>query len=158
MERQGLAHLSSVTLHGAGNFVLEHLIRALPLRDTHLKAFMISAIEMDLDELRRTVNDCLNVYLNKVMRQNSSMNPDLDRIIMEDSAVLCEDVAPNMTTNGDCTKFTIREVIKRQSAVSCITCAEAGLDILYKAITESNWTEFDHVLVKEVLKHDEAPQ
>ena len=153
MERQGLAHLSSVTLHRAGDFVLEHLIRALPLRDTHLKAFMISTIEMDLDELRRTGNDCLDVYLNKLMLQNSSMNPDLDRIFMEDSAVLCEDVAPNMKTVGDFTKFTIQEVIKRQSAVSCINCVEAGLDILYKAITESNWKEFDHV-----LKHDKAPQ
>ncbi|PSR89739.1 Macrolide export protein like [Actinidia chinensis var. chinensis] len=150
---QGLAHLSSVTLHRAGDFVLEHLIRALPLRDTHLKAFMISTIEMDLDELRRTGNDCLDVYLNKLMLQNSSMNPDLDRIFMEDSAVLCEDVAPNMKTVGDFTKFTIQEVIKRQSAVSCINCVEAGLDILHKAITESNWKEFDHV-----LKHDKAPQ
>ncbi|XP_057480485.1 uncharacterized protein LOC130767594 isoform X2 [Actinidia eriantha] len=150
---QGLAHLSSVTLHRARDFVLEHLIRALPLRDTHLKAFMISAIEMDLDELRRTGNDCLDVYLNKLMMQNSSMNPDLDRIFMEDSAVLCENVAPNMKTVGDFTKFTIREVIKRQSAVSCITCVEAGLDILHKAITESNWKEVDHV-----LKHDKAPQ
>ncbi|GFZ17664.1 hypothetical protein Acr_26g0009340 [Actinidia rufa] len=124
---QGLAHLSSVTLHRAGDFVLEHLIRALPLRDTHLKAFMISAIEMDLDELRRTGNDCLDVYLNQLMLQNSSMSPGLDRIFMEDSAVLCEDVAPNMKNTG--------------------------LDILHKAITESNWKEFDHV-----LKHDKAPQ
>ncbi|KAL7172646.1 hypothetical protein ACSBR2_032179 [Camellia fascicularis] len=155
---QGLAHLSSDTLHRARDFVLEHLIHTLPLRDTHLRDFTIATIEMDLDELRRTRNDFLNVYLNKLVLQNSSVNPDLDRRgFMEDSIVSSQDIVPNTKIEGDFTEYTIQELIRRQSAVSCISSAEAGLDILCKAIRQGNWNKPDHGLFEELLKHASAP-
>lgn len=155
---QGLAHLSSDTLHRARDFVLEHLIHTLPLRDTHLRDFTIATIEMDLDELRRTRNDFLNVYLNKLVLQNSSANPDLDRRgFMEDSIVSSQDIVPNTKIEGDFTEYTIQELIRRQSAVSCISSAEAGLDILCKAIRQGNWNKSDHGLFEELLKHASAP-
>ncbi|CAL5353589.1 unnamed protein product [Camellia sinensis] len=155
---QGLAHLSSDTLHRARDFVLEHLIHTLPLRDTHLRDFTIATIEMDLDELWRTRNDFLNVYLNKLVLQNPSVNPDLDRRgFMEDSILSSQDIVPNTKIEGDFTEYTIQELIRRQSAVSCISSAEAGLDILCKAIRQGNWNKSGHGLFEELLKHASAP-
>ncbi|XP_052171426.1 uncharacterized protein LOC127787422 isoform X2 [Diospyros lotus] len=155
---QGIAHLSSVTLRQASNFVLQYLLHALPLRDAHLKAFAIAAIEMDLSELQRTENDCIEVYLRRLVLQKSCADPDLDcRAFMEGSLISSRDVS-NMKIDGDFTRPTIQELAKRQLAVSCISSAEAGLDILCKSIRQRNWNESDSSSFKELQNHATAPQ
>ena len=66
---QGLEQLSSTTLGRARKFVLEHLIRALPLREAHLRAFITGTIELDLGDIHSTESDPLNIYLDEYIHQ-----------------------------------------------------------------------------------------
>ncbi|GJU77732.1 hypothetical protein Tco_1274802 [Tanacetum coccineum] len=61
----GPKHMSSATLGQARYFILEHLLRTLPMRDAHLKSVLESTIQMDLDELHKTKTNYLDVYLDK---------------------------------------------------------------------------------------------
>ncbi|KAK9281985.1 hypothetical protein L1049_004895 [Liquidambar formosana] len=154
---QGLAHMSSVTLARARDFVLAHLLHTLPLRNAHLRAFLLATIDMDLDELRETENDCLHVYLDKLMLLNTSISPVRDkRGLVKDSMTSSPGVAPNIKIEGctgnDLTKVTVQELLKRQFAVSCISSAEKGLDVLSKTIRHSNLTKSDNSLCKELPK------
>lgn len=154
---QGLAQLSSTTLSRARNFVLEHLIHTLPLRDAHLRAFLTATIEMDLDELQRTENDSLNVYLDKLMLQNTPFDPVSDgRYFMQESRISFPEVVHSQIaeygTNGISSMLSIQEITRRQLAVSCISSAETGLDILSKSLTQSNWDELGNILLKKKLK------
>lgn len=154
---QGLAQLSSTTLSRARNFVLEHLIHTLPLRDAHLRAFLTATIEMDLDELQRTENDSLNVYLDKLMLQNTPFDPVSDgRYFMQESRISFPEVVHSQIaeygTNGISSMLSIQEITRRQLAVSCISSAETGLDILSKSLSQSNWDELGNILLKKKLK------
>ncbi|KAF5741828.1 hypothetical protein HS088_TW10G00834 [Tripterygium wilfordii] len=131
---QGLAHLSSATLCRARKFVLKHLFHTLPLRDMHLRDFLLATIETDLNQLSKTDHDCLDVYLNKLRLQNSSV----------DSAPsmrgLAEKIAPSliMESDNDSTTVTIHELLKRQSAVSCLSMTERGLDVVAKTMRHNS--------------------
>ncbi|KAJ9169664.1 hypothetical protein P3X46_017826 [Hevea brasiliensis] len=150
----GLANLSYGTLNRARNFVLAHLFHTLPLRDSHLRAFLTAIIEMDLDKHSGSEHECLSVYLNK-------FNLVPERIgLVKDSVIAVEDITPTMKlgrfTDDDLTKFTLQELFKRQSAVSCISKVGTGLDILSKAIRCCSWTDSDSSLSEEHLKHEGA--
>ncbi|XWS76204.1 hypothetical protein CRYUN_Cryun01aG0155500 [Craigia yunnanensis] len=67
---QGLTHLSSATLRRARGLLLKHLLHNLPLRDSHLRAFLTAIIEMDRSDLSETEHDCLNANLNNLTLQN----------------------------------------------------------------------------------------
>ncbi|XP_059660296.1 uncharacterized protein LOC132306762 [Cornus florida] len=157
---QGLAHLSSVTLSRARDFVVKQLIHALPMRDPHLRASILATIEMDLDELQRTESDYLHVYLEKLILQNSSWDPVLyTRDFSEDSTISSPNIQNRKTQDcisGEFTKFTIQELRRRQLVVSCISSAETGLDILSKIIRQTKWTDSDISLFKKQSKHATA--
>ncbi|WJZ90747.1 hypothetical protein VitviT2T_009872 [Vitis vinifera] len=141
---QGLAQLSSVTLSRAKSFVLEHLIQTLTLRDAHLEAFLTASIGMDLDELSGTEQDCLSLYMNRLMLQNPSANMKTEKC-----------------TDDDFTTCTLQELLKRQFAVLCVSSTEKGLDILSKTIRHNNWTESESNSFKKLnqvtslLSHDQ---
>ncbi|KAM1483825.1 hypothetical protein TB2_035073 [Malus domestica] len=144
---KGLAHLSSDTLAKARRFVLEHLIHTLPLRDVHLRALLTATVELDLEELSETEHDFLNAYFNKLKSQNT---------------LLDQRIAP-ATTTENCgsdgfTRYVVQELLRRWSAASFITSVEAGLDVLSQSVRHSNWSEFDDNLLKEQLKHENAPE
>ncbi|XP_011011162.1 PREDICTED: uncharacterized protein LOC105115829 isoform X2 [Populus euphratica] len=158
---QGLANLSCDTLSRARSFVLAHLFQTLPLRDSHLKAFLTAVIEMELERVSESEHDCLSVYLNKL----KPWNPQLDLILerrgfVKDSMVLSEEISQTVKfgkfSDDDLTKLTLQEVFKRQSAVSCISTVETGLDVLSNAIRCSSGTESDSSMLEE-LKLDGAP-
>ncbi|KAL5996915.1 hypothetical protein ACLOJK_007839 [Asimina triloba] len=71
---QGLANLSSRALIKAKDFILRHLLQILPLRDSHLSALLTAAIEIDLDELRKTRLNAQEAYIDKLMYQMTSVN------------------------------------------------------------------------------------
>ncbi|XP_021281321.1 uncharacterized protein LOC110414452 isoform X2 [Herrania umbratica] len=150
---QGLAHLSSATLRRARCYMLEHLLRNLPLRDSHLKAVLTATIEMDLSALSETEHDCLNAYLNKLTLQN--------RLCTGDLITSSLDVTPTVETedsgSDNFTKLAVQELFRRQSSVSCISTIEEGLDILSKAVRQSSWTESDCSLFREKMKHESLP-
>ncbi|CAK7349335.1 unnamed protein product [Dovyalis caffra] len=159
---QGLANLSCDTLGRGRSFALAHLFQILPLRDSNLKAFLTAVIEMDLDRISESEHDCLSVYLNKLKLQSASLNLVLERRGFEkDSMVLSEEVSQTLNvgkfTDDDLTELTLQEIFKRQSAVSCITTVETGLDVLSNAIRCSNGTESDHSLFEEQLKLNRTP-
>ncbi|KAL5792688.1 hypothetical protein ACOSP7_001282 [Xanthoceras sorbifolium] len=159
---QGLSHLSSVTLSRARAFVSEHLIRALPLSNSHLRAFLRAIIEMDLNLLSETDFHCVNVYLNKLTLLDSSLDwvPD-SRVSVKEPIMPYSDIAPTMKsdtcTGDDFTKFAVQGFLKRQSAVSCISTIKTGLDILSSVIKHSNLTESENSLIEEHLKQDGSP-
>ncbi|KAF9669769.1 hypothetical protein SADUNF_Sadunf14G0142000 [Salix dunnii] len=145
---QGLANLSCDTLSRARSFVLAHLFQTLPLRDSHLKAFLSAVIEMELEMISEPNHDCLSVYLNKLKLQNPLLDLVLERRgFVKDSMVLSEEISQTVrfgrSTDDDLTKLTLQEVFKRQSAVSCISTLETGLDVLSNAIRYSSGTESD---------------
>lgn len=153
---QGLEQLSSTTLGRARKFLLEHLIRALPLREAHLKALLTGTIEVDLDDIRRIESDPLNIYLDELMLKSATMDPASEgRSFMQESRTSPEAV-PNLTSeygsDGNFTMLSIHELIKRHLSVSCMSSVESGLDILSKTLTESNWSSLSDMLVTKKLK------
>ncbi|KAJ4822749.1 hypothetical protein Tsubulata_004134 [Turnera subulata] len=155
---QGLATLSCDTLTRARSFVLLLLFHNLPLRDSHLRAFIMAVIEMDLDKLSVSENDCLRVYLDRLTLQNTSCDLFLERRgSMKHSGILCGEISAsrieNSADNG-LTEFALQEIFKRQSVVSCISTVETGLDILSNAIRYNSSNEYDGQLCKEKLNLD----
>ncbi|PQQ17573.1 uncharacterized protein Pyn_26224 [Prunus yedoensis var. nudiflora] len=144
---KGLVHLSSATLTTARRFVLEHLIHTLPLRDAHLRALLMATVEMDLEELSETEHDILNAYFNKLKLQNTT----LQRSIAPATKI------ENCAGDGF-TKYVVQELLKRWSKVSLISAVEAGLDVLSQSVRHNSWSEFDDSLLKEQLKHENAPE
>ncbi|TXG63883.1 hypothetical protein EZV62_010877 [Acer yangbiense] len=159
---QGLSHLSSATLSRARAFVSEHLLRALPLRDSHLRAFLRATIEMDLNLLLETDYHCLNLYLNKLTLMDSSLNlaPE-SGVSVKKPIILSSDITPttknDTCTGDDFTKFAVEGLLKRQSAVSCISTVKTGFDILSSVIKHVNLTDSDNSLIEEHLKQDGNP-
>lgn len=153
---QGLSCLSSTTLSKGRAFVSEHLIRALPLRDAHLWAFLRATIETDLTELREREHDFLNMYLNKLTLLDSSL--DFVQQPTRDLITSSSDITQNMETdksNGEnFTKFAVDGLLKRQSAVSCISTVQRSLDILCSAIKCDSWINSDNSLMQEHLQQD----
>lgn len=156
---QGLEHLSSTTLGRARKFVLEHLIRALPLREAHLRALMTGVIEVDLDDISRTEGDPLNIYLDELMLKSATMDPALEgRSLTQESGTSPNAVA-NLTSEygseGNFTMLSIHKLIKRHLSVSCMSSVESGLDLLSKTLTESNWSSLSDMSVTKKLKPPE---
>lgn len=120
----------------------------------------MATIEMDIDELSETENDCLNVYLNKLKQLNALTNSVPSRR-HKDSVTLSEDI--NLVSeigicNGDSfTKYAVQELLKRWFPVSCILAIGKGLDILSNNIKYSSWNKFDDSLFKEHLRNEDAP-
>ncbi|GKV01763.1 hypothetical protein SLEP1_g14295 [Rubroshorea leprosula] len=155
---QGLAHLSSATLGRARGFILEHFIQNLPLRETHLRAVLTAAIEMDLSDLSETRHDNLSAYLNKLTLQNTSLKQVQHRSSgMKDSVISYQDQPPTneneKCSSDDFTPLAIQELIRRQHAMSCISTAEAVLDKVSNA-ANCSICKSDYVLLGEQLKHD----
>jgi len=159
IKKQGLAHLTSATLTKARGFVLEHFIQTLPLRDSHLRAFLTAVIEMELDELSETQHDCLNAYLNKLTLQNTSLNsiPD-DRGFTKDLVISSPNIASinkiEKCIGDDFTRHAVQEIFKRRCAVSCISTVETGLNTLSNVIRHSS--QSDSNLLNEQLKNENA--
>ncbi|XP_076942142.1 uncharacterized protein LOC143611924 [Bidens hawaiensis] len=133
---QGLTHLSSVTLSKARFFILEHLFRTLPMRDSHIKAVVKATIEMDLDELQKTEINYLDVYMDKLKLRN-------EEGIMGFSPIPCPgDYNLHMKgkdgMKADLTMLAILGIKKRELAVSCVSSIEASVDVLAKTITQVN--------------------
>ncbi|KAF3436096.1 hypothetical protein FNV43_RR23188 [Rhamnella rubrinervis] len=159
---QGFAHISSATLTKARGFVLAHFIHTLPLRDAHLKAFLMATIEMDLDELSGTENDCLNAYMNKLKLQDASTHSVLSRRLFDKDSFLASEDTTLVSKVGKCTgdsftKYAVQELLNRWYPVSCISTIKKGLDILADNIRYSSWNEFDDNLFKEQLRHEDPP-
>lgn len=155
---QGLSHISTAALSKGRAFVSEHFIRALPLSDAHLEAFLRAAIEMDLNELVDKEHDCLDVYLTKLTLLDSAVN--LVQEPMGDSTMPSSDIALateiDKSTAEDFTHLAVQGFLQRQSAVSCISTVKSGLDILYSAIKRDSWISSNNSLVEEHLPQDRS--
>lgn len=155
---QGLSHLSTAVLSKGRAFVCEHFIRALPLSDAHLEAFLRAAIEMDLNELMEKEHDCFNIYLSKLTLLDSTVN--LVHEPMRDSTMPSSEIAPTMdidiSTAEDFAHLAVQGLLKRQSAVSCISTVKSGLNILSSAIKRDSWTSSDNSLVEVHLRQDRS--
>lgn len=153
---QGLEQLSSTTLGKARKFVLKHLIRALPLREAHLKAFMTGTIEVDLDDIGRIESDPLNIYLDELMLKSATLDPASEGTSFMQELRTSPKSVPNLTfeygSDGNFTMLSINELMKRHLSVSCMSSVESGLDILSKTLTESNWSSLSDMLVAKKLK------
>ncbi|KAI3449816.1 hypothetical protein Pfo_006481 [Paulownia fortunei] len=155
---QGLAHLSCTTLGRAREILLEHLIHTLPLRESHLKAIVTASVEMDFSKLKRIDNDCLNVYLEKLMRiPSKGVNLSESRNFMEVSNIPSPDAVPtgklDNWVDGDFSVSAIQQLGKRQLAVSCLSAVETGLENLWKTIRQSMHDELGNTSNSEPIKH-----
>ncbi|KAL8547901.1 hypothetical protein ACS0TY_007275 [Phlomoides rotata] len=136
---QGLAHLSCTTLGRARDLVLEHLIHPLPLRDSHLNAIMSASIEMDLSEHKRIDNDVLDAYLEKLMTLPSKgLSLSESRNSVEDLNLSTPEIVQSgkhdSSVDGDFTESAIKQLRKRQQAVSYISVVEAALENLWRTV------------------------
>lgn len=141
---QDLAHLSCVMLVRARDLMLEHLIHTYPLRESHLKAIITASAEMDISNLKRIDNNGLDVYLEKLMLIPSN-GPNLNESInFEDHA---------NWGDGDFSMNTIQQLGIRQSAVSCSTVAEVGLENIWRTLRPMMHDELGCTSNSELLKH-----
>ncbi|XP_021893818.1 uncharacterized protein LOC110811587 [Carica papaya] len=155
---QGLSHISSATLSRGRDLVLEHFIGNLPLSDGYLRAFLTATIEMDLSELSQVEHGCLNAYLNKLMLLDASVHLLADkRGSIKDSSLSSLDDSTTMmidqSKGDDFTKQTVKELLKRQSAVSCISTAESGLHVLSNIIRHGSL--IDNLLKDQISRDKE---
>ncbi|XP_065874638.1 uncharacterized protein [Euphorbia lathyris] len=154
---KGLANLSCNTLVKARNLVLEHFFHTLPLRDSHLMVFLTAIIEMDLEKLSGSEHDYLPIYLNKLtMNAPFHLVPE-KRGHIEDSVIISKTMETGTCPDDDLTKFTLQELLRRQSAVSGILTIGTGLDILSNAFRCSNCTDFQSSSYEEELKPERTP-
>lgn len=148
---QGLKHMSSATLGQARYFILEHLLRTLPMRDAHLKAVLEATIEMDLAELHKTETNYLDVYLEKLTLKN-------EEGIMDFSPIPCADDILDPKAEKDMkieelTTIAIEGIKKRQLAVSRVKSIETSVDVLAKTATHGNSNELLDVFLQEKENH-----
>lgn len=143
---KGLAHLSFTTLNTARDFVLQHFIHTMPLRDAHLGAFLNGVVEMDLDGIFEVKEDCFRVNFEKLKLLGTTINPLLDEKGFKDDPIIgSPNIGPSLKVGrcgkGVLTELTVQELLKRQLAVSCIASLESGLDIFSKIVRDGNWNE-----------------
>ncbi|OMO64920.1 hypothetical protein CCACVL1_21601 [Corchorus capsularis] len=147
---KGLAHLSSASLRRARDFMVEHLLHNLPLRDSHLREFLTAIVDMDITDLSQKEHDCLNVYLNKLTLQNRLFN-------IKSSPDAASTVETEESDSDNFTKLAVHELLRRQSVVSCISTIEEGVDFLSNAVRQSSLAESDCSLFREETKHERLP-
>lgn len=138
---QGLAHFSSKVLSKASEFMLEHLISVFPLRDEHLKALLTANVEMDYHMHQKTDNRSLNEIFETLMC-NTSKNPvPNERNFLREESL---NSSPNSSPRGQAddsircgfSLFTAQVLERRQLAVSLISSAETGLNILSSGLRD----------------------
>lgn len=138
---QGLAHFSSKVLSKASEFILEHLISVFPLRDEHLKALLTANVEMDYHMHQKTDNRSLNEIFETLMC-NTSKNPvPNERNFLREESL---NSSPNSSPRGQAddsircgfSLFTAQVLERRQLAVSLISSAETGLNILSSGLRD----------------------
>lgn len=140
---------------------MDHFIHTLPLRDSHLRDFLLVTIQMDLDELSGTEHDRLSAYLSKLKLQNKSTYS------VQNGGFSSEDSIPSqdfflVKEAGECdgssfTKYAAQKIVKRWSVVSDISTIEKSLKPISDTIICSSWKELDDRLFKEQLKQNDAP-
>lgn len=146
---QGLLHISSDTLVWARGLVIEHMIHTLPLRGAHLRSVLTAAIEMDLDALPGTTNDCLSKYLNKLNLQYNSID-SLDCTSCEKKLALGVEILDSYAW----TRMSIRELSRRQSAVSDISSLQKSLYAFSTTIRNNVSFKVDSSMPREQLKNE----
>ncbi|KAL0287021.1 UNVERIFIED_CONTAM: hypothetical protein Sangu_2713100 [Sesamum angustifolium] len=155
---QGLARLSCTTLCRAREFLLEHLIHTLPLRESHLKAIMTASVEMDFSKLQRMDNDCVDVYLESLRRiPSKGLNLSESRNVMEGFKIS----SPSAVRSGkqdsvvDCdfSVSAIQQLGRRQLAVSCCSALETGLENMWRIIGQSMHAELGSTSNSELMEH-----
>ncbi|RAL43446.1 hypothetical protein DM860_012587 [Cuscuta australis] len=134
---KGLEHLSSKNLNNARCLMLERLTHALPLRDSHLRALLTAAVEMDSNRVLKGNSDsfekrCKNLLQNEPTESAFSSHSHF-----------IEASASTETNNAACSFSFIaaREIERRHLAVSSLSAAEACLDILFKSVCQLNISE-----------------
>ncbi|KAJ4956360.1 hypothetical protein NE237_013143 [Protea cynaroides] len=174
--QQGLANLSSAILSRAREFVLQHLFHALPLRDSHLSSLLTAAVELDLNDLTGREYDYLNVYLDKLKLKTTSFNLAAEmRDFMKNSMIshpndcaAVGSVDPGSPLNvssfklkvchsAEYSKLMVQELLNRQTAVSCISSNEIGLDLLSETILHGKCLGSDGNLLEKCLNCDTSP-
>lgn len=158
---QGLVDLSSATLTKARGFLMDHFIYTLPLRDSHLRAFLTATVQIDLDELSGIEHDRLTVYLSKLKLENASTYSVQSRGSCLEDLISSQDfssVKEARECNGDSfTKYAVQKLLKRWSAVLNISTIEKSLKTISDNFVYKSWREFDDNLFKEQLKQNDAP-
>ncbi|KAK4418432.1 hypothetical protein Salat_2256000 [Sesamum alatum] len=155
---QGLAHLSCTTLCRAREFLLEHLIHALPLRESQLKAIMTASVEMDFSKLQRNENDCVDVYLERLMRiPSEGLNLSESRNFMEGPKITYPGAVPSEKHDNavDCnfSVSAIQQLGKRKLAVSCCSVVETGLENMWRTIGQRIHDELGSASNSERIEH-----
>lgn len=155
---QDLAQLSCITLGRAADLMLEHLMHTFPLRESHLKNIITAIVEMDVSKLKRTENNGLDVYLEK-LRLIRSNDPNLNesRNFGQNLNISTQDVVPSEEhdnrVGGYFSMTTIQQLRKRRFAVSCSSAVEVALENIWNTIRQKMLDELGSTSKSEPLMH-----
>lgn len=138
--------------------MLEQLIHPLPLRDSHLNAILSASIEMDLSEHKRIDNDVLDAYLEKLMTLPSKgLNLSECRNSVEGSNLSTPEIVPNgkhdSLVDGDFTEAAIKQLQKRQQAVSHLSVVEAALENIWRTVGKNMHDELGNASNSKPMNH-----
>ncbi|KAF3791900.1 hypothetical protein EJ110_NYTH13118 [Nymphaea thermarum] len=137
---QGLAHLSSATLMKARDFMVEHLLNALPLRDAQLHSLLSAVVELDINGPSMAKQpEPYVVYANKLaLYENSRDMPDSkSRCVKKLEAPRTISPMQNASSYSDISEIVLQEIGKKHIVVSCMSSLEANFDTLSEVITKS---------------------
>ncbi|XP_020573316.1 uncharacterized protein LOC110019815 [Phalaenopsis equestris] len=154
----GLAHMTSATLSNARRIVLEYLLQTYPIKDEHFVAFLRAVVELDLDELTESRNDCQKVYIERLALQMDSLElagagmglkkvttallPENDRNTSKSLNQLDKNLHTHLMFNdemrggvgADTSFFVIREILSRQAVMSHMSLIEKGINGLSEIV------------------------
>ncbi|KAL7113168.1 hypothetical protein ACP275_04G046300 [Erythranthe tilingii] len=155
---EGLARLSCSALGQSRDLLLERLVHTLPLRESHLKAIMRASVEMDFSKLEMLDNDCVDVYVENLMRiPLNGLSLSESRNFGVDSDVPYQDAVRSGRRDDlsdvDFSASVVRQLGRRQLSVSCSSAVEAGLEKLSKIIGRSMNDEVECTSNAEPRKH-----
>ncbi|XP_051118580.1 uncharacterized protein LOC127242900 [Andrographis paniculata] len=156
---QGLLHISCGTLVKARDLLLEHLIQTLPLRESHLKAIMLSCVEMDLIELQGLGDDdCVVAYVDKLTRASQDLDLNGDRRVNQGSEIsILNGGRPCDLVNGEFSVSAIQKLRRRQlAAAACSSVVDNGLECLWNTLRLSVQDEFGSASCSKLTKQTEC--
>lgn len=135
----------------ATELVLSHLFQTIPLREAHLSALLTAVIDMDV--IKKGGNIDLYIENLTLLTQSLDLVPQRKCFVNQHITTTTDhqrryEIGSSSNSNMEIDKnsqvdvcnsgFIVRQILKRQTAASCLSSVERENDILLKIVQGNN--------------------